>query len=70
MRAFASMSRASEFWLAYDGAYLVLWAGRKFGFGSDLALGLVGAPIFVSWLVGSVRWVVTGSPVPRRSLRS
>lgn len=54
----------------YTGAYLVLLLGHLLGLVPGGVLSIFGLPILVAWVMGVVRWVLTGSPTPRRWLRS
>lgn len=60
---FARPARAA---FIYSGVYLVLWLAHLLGFVSSGVLTIFALPILVAWVMSVVRWIVTGSPTPRR----
>jgi hypothetical protein len=63
MVAFVLSARGA---FAYSGVYLVLVLAHLLGFVSSSVLTIFALPILVAWVMSVVRWIVTGSPTPRR----
>jgi hypothetical protein len=59
------LPRSFKLSIAYDSMYLVLFAVHLFGFHDRTILIWAGIPIAVQWVVTVVRWILTGTPVPR-----